>query len=77
MADQRISEDVKKTAEGFAQIFQEVLYGGTAGVYYSVMLYSHYGLFITVAPWAYLILAQVRHYARPAIATAGFDAFPG
>jgi ABC-type uncharacterized transport system fused permease/ATPase subunit len=57
--DQRISEDVKKTAEGFAQIFQEVLYAGTAGVYYTIMLYSHYGIVITVAPWLYLVLAQV------------------
>ena len=57
--DMRISEDVKKTAEGFAQIFQEVLYAGTAGVFYTGMLWSYYGWFITVAPWAYLILAQV------------------
>ena len=56
--DQRISEDVKKTAEGFAQIFQEVLYAGTAGVYYTIMLYSHYGIIVTLAPWLYLVLAQ-------------------
>lgn len=57
--DHRITSDLAQTAQTFSDCFSDILFSGTAGVFYSWNMFRLYGWKYAVAPYAYLAFAFV------------------
>ena len=57
--DHRITSDLAATAQTFSDVFSDILFSGTAGVFYSYNMFKLYGWKYAVAPYAYLAFAFV------------------
>jgi ABC-type uncharacterized transport system fused permease/ATPase subunit len=57
--DQRIVGDLARTAQTFSDCFSDILFSGTAGVFYTYNVLRLFGWRYAIAPYAYLCVAFV------------------
>ena len=56
--DARMTEDVERTAEGYANYLNAIMFNGITGMFYLGKLWSEYGFMYAVSPFVYIATAS-------------------